>query len=59
FDVLRVDRVEIRCDRANAASVRIPERLGFRPVDAPDAPADLLVFSRSREIAPEPITHAG
>ena len=52
FDVLRVDRIEIRCDRANAASVRIPERLGYRLVDAPDAPADLLVFSRTRADAP-------
>lgn len=58
FDVLRVDRIEIRCDRRNSASVRIPERLGYRLVDAPDAPADLLVFSRSRVIAPEPIIHA-
>lgn len=48
FDVLRVERIEIRCDRYNGASVRIPERLGYRLADAVDAPADLLVFSRSR-----------
>ena len=53
FDVLRVDRVEIRCDRGNAASVRIPERLGYRLVDAADAPADLLVFSLTRADAPD------
>ena len=52
FDVLRVDRIEIRCDRGNAASVRIPERLGYRLVDSSDAPADLLVFSRTRTAAP-------
>jgi RimJ/RimL family protein N-acetyltransferase len=52
FDVLRVERIEIRCDRGNVASVRIPERLGYRLVDAPDAPADLLVFSRTRTAAP-------
>lgn len=48
FDVLRVDRVEIRCDRGNAASVRIPERLGYRLVDVPGTPPDLLVFSLTR-----------
>jgi RimJ/RimL family protein N-acetyltransferase len=52
FDVLGVDRIEIRCDRRNAASVRVPERLGYRLIDAPDAPADLLVFSRTRTDAP-------
>ena len=52
FDVLRVDRIEIRCDRGNAASVRIPERLGFRLADSSDAPAGLLVFSRTRADAP-------
>ena len=52
FDVLRVDRVEIRCDRGNEASVRIPERLGYRLVDSSDAPADLLVFSRTRAAVP-------
>lgn len=52
FAVLRVDRIEIRCDRDNTASVRIPERLGYRLVDSPDAPADLLVFSRTRADMP-------
>ena len=51
FDVLCVDRIEIHCDRRNSASVRIPERLGYARVDAPDAPADLLVFSLSRAAA--------
>ena len=53
FDVLGVDRIEIRCDRRNAASVRIPERLGYRLADATEAPVDLLVFSRTRTDAPE------
>ena len=53
FDVLRVDRVEIRCDRGNAASVRIPERIGYRLVDAADTPPDLLVFSLTRADAPD------
>ena len=52
FDVLRVERIEIRCDRQNAASVRIPERLGYRLVDVPGAPTELLVFSLSRDAEP-------
>jgi RimJ/RimL family protein N-acetyltransferase len=50
FAAPAVDRVEIHCDRGNAASARVPERLGYRvmPPPAGGAPADLLVWRLSR-----------
>jgi RimJ/RimL family protein N-acetyltransferase len=40
FDSRDIDRVEIRCDRGNKASSRVPERLGYRVMDPRDATAD-------------------
>jgi RimJ/RimL family protein N-acetyltransferase len=44
FATSDVDRVEIHCDRRNAASARVPARLGYRITDAPteDASDDLV-----------------
>ena len=41
-----VERVEIRCERGNAASVRVAERLGYSLAgeSTTSAPADLLVW---------------
>ena len=47
FSLPGVDRVEIRCDPGNTASARIPERLGFRLLDAP-GPEGLQVWSLGR-----------
>ena len=38
--------LELHIDPANAASLRIPPKLGFAPV--PEEAADLLVFRRLR-----------
>jgi len=54
FEVCGVDRVEIRVDPANTASLAIPRRLGFdeegtlrrRLPGGPDGPSDLTIFSR-------------
>jgi len=42
-----VDRVEIRCDPGNAASARVPARLGYRVVE-PKEPTDLQVWELTR-----------
>lgn len=45
-----IDRVEIRCERGNAASARVPERLGFeRPDDAGEGAHDLLAWRLTRD----------
>jgi RimJ/RimL family protein N-acetyltransferase len=46
FDTADVDRVEIHCARENAASARVPARLGFQLVS--DAPGALMVWRRTR-----------
>jgi RimJ/RimL family protein N-acetyltransferase len=43
-----IDRVEIRCDPRNAASARVPERLGYRIVDSPPDAASLQVWRLDR-----------
>ena len=54
-----VERVEIRCERGNAASVRVAERLGYSLAgeSTTSAPADLLVWRLLRaelaELAPD------
>jgi RimJ/RimL family protein N-acetyltransferase len=56
FDAPDIERVEIRCDRGNTASSRIPARLGYRVMDPRDATADafgtdlndLIVWRMSR-----------
>jgi RimJ/RimL family protein N-acetyltransferase len=47
-----IDHVEIRCDRRNVASARVPERLGYRIVDPPPAgtPPDLVVWRLSHAV---------
>jgi RimJ/RimL family protein N-acetyltransferase len=40
FESPDIERVEIRCDRGNTASSRIPARLGYRVMDPRDATAD-------------------
>ena len=46
-----IDRVEIRCDRLNVASMRIPERLGFHVTANPVVAArpDLVVWELRRD----------
>lgn len=56
FALPGVQAVEIRCDRGNVASVRVPQRLGYR-LDAADAgvPEKLLVWRMTRdELAQQP-----
>jgi RimJ/RimL family protein N-acetyltransferase len=40
FEAPEIGRVEIRCERGNTASSRIPARLGYRVMDPRDATAD-------------------
>jgi RimJ/RimL family protein N-acetyltransferase len=58
FDVCRVDRVEIRVDPANGASLAIPRKLGFKeegtlrrrlPPHADGVPPDVTVFTLFRD----------
>jgi RimJ/RimL family protein N-acetyltransferase len=46
FAAPTIDHVEIHCDRRNAASARVPERLGYRIVDAAVPGKDNLLFWR-------------
>ncbi len=49
FSAPTIDHVEIRCDRRNAASARVPERLGYRIVETEaGVPADLQIWRLSR-----------
>lgn len=45
-----IEHVEIRCERRNAASARIPERLGYALIDSASvgAPPELMVWRISR-----------
>jgi RimJ/RimL family protein N-acetyltransferase len=43
-----IDHVEIRCDPRNAASARVPARLGYRVVTSPPDAADLQVWRLER-----------
>jgi RimJ/RimL family protein N-acetyltransferase len=45
-----IDRVEIRCERRNTASARVPERLGYTLVERTqhDAGAEMMVWSVTR-----------
>jgi RimJ/RimL family protein N-acetyltransferase len=60
FRMSHIERVEIRCDPANAASMRVPERLHYRarpsPVHEPAKPgrpaADVVVWDRPRAGGP-------
>jgi RimJ/RimL family protein N-acetyltransferase len=51
FAHLAVDQVEIRCEHRNAASARVPERLGYQPADAATAwgAPDLMVWRMTRD----------
>jgi RimJ/RimL family protein N-acetyltransferase len=49
FDAPGIDHVEIRCERRNVASARVPQRLGYRLVDAaPGTPEDLMIWRLTR-----------
>ena len=48
FATPAVARVEIHCDPRNAASARVPGRLGYRVVEAAGAPSGLMVWQLSR-----------
>jgi len=59
FDLCDVDRIEIRIDRANDASLTIPRKLGFAeegmlrrrlPPDEDGVPRDVIVFSLFRDV---------
>jgi RimJ/RimL family protein N-acetyltransferase len=62
FEVCGVDRVEIRVEPANGASIAVPRKLGFReeaslrrrlePREAGAAPRDVIVFSLFRDEFP-------
>ena len=58
FELCEVDRVEIRVDPANEASLSIPRKLGFveegmlrrrLPPDEDGVPRDVIVFSLFRD----------
>lgn len=48
FDVLGVERVEIRCDPRNAASARVPRRLGYVTDDSALSAEGLMIWRMSR-----------
>jgi RimJ/RimL family protein N-acetyltransferase len=43
-----IERVEIRCERRNAASARVPQRLGYRIVEPADVPEGIVVWQLTR-----------
>jgi RimJ/RimL family protein N-acetyltransferase len=50
FEAPDIDAVEIRCDRGNARSARVPERLGYRLVESgEDVPPELMVWRLDRQ----------
>ncbi|MHC5212377.1 MAG: GNAT family N-acetyltransferase [Planctomycetota bacterium] len=61
FDILHLDRMEIRCDTRNEASAAIPKNLGYtreaelrrRSPTIGDEPGDLLVFTLFASDFPE------
>lgn len=57
FEIERVGRVELHCDPANTASVRVAERLGFtlartRPDEAEGASGELMIWVLGEERYP-------
>jgi RimJ/RimL family protein N-acetyltransferase len=53
FEAPAVDRVEIRCERRNVASAKVPERLGYRLMESTGAvPDELMVWRLMRAELP-------
>jgi RimJ/RimL family protein N-acetyltransferase len=48
FESPDVERVEIRCDPANVASARVPERLGFSANPSERSPEGLMIWRMGR-----------
>ena len=59
FDTLGVERVEIRCDPRNAASARVPRRLGYTTDESSLSPEGLMVWRMTREEYVHQPTHPG
>ena len=51
-----IERVDIRCERRNVASARVPERLGYQAVETiVDGTADLVIWRLTRaEVTRQP-----
>jgi RimJ/RimL family protein N-acetyltransferase len=57
-----IDRIEIRCDRRNLASMRVPERLGYRESDIDTGEGDDIVawqLTRADHDRPNPTHNHG